>query len=121
MYAIRSYYAVINDFGKFALHLLPSGIFNKNAVNILGNGTVVNPEALLEEINDVEKSLGKISNLIISNRAHVVFPFHRITSYNVCYTKLLRPRFPLTVHSSFPIQIKLSFGHLIPDKKSVQH
>jgi adenylosuccinate synthase len=69
-------HTVINDYGKFALHLLPSGIFNKNAVNIIGNGAVVNPEALSEEINEIEKVLGSINNLFISERCHIIFPFH---------------------------------------------
>lgn len=69
-------HTVINQYGKFALHLLPSGIFNKNATNIIGNGTVINPEALCEEITEIEKMVGSIHNLMISERAHVVFPFH---------------------------------------------
>ncbi len=69
-------HTVINQFGKFKLHLMPSGIFNKNAYNILGNGMVVNPKALIEEIEDVNSKAKINFNLIISNRAHVVFPFH---------------------------------------------
>ena len=42
-------HTVVNEYGKFALHLLPSGIFRKGVVNVLGNGTVVDPEKLLEE------------------------------------------------------------------------
>ena len=69
-------HTVMNQFGKFALHLLPSGIFNKKAMNIIGNGAVVNPQALCEEIQTIEKSVGKISNLLVSERAHVIFPYH---------------------------------------------
>ncbi|MBR2317191.1 MAG: adenylosuccinate synthase [Spirochaetales bacterium] len=69
-------HTVMNQFGKFALHLLPSGIFNKKAMNIIGNGAVVNPQALYEEIQTIEKSVGKISNLLVSERAHVIFPYH---------------------------------------------
>ncbi len=69
-------HTVVNDLGKFALHLLPSGIFNRDAVNIVGNGAVVNPEALIKEINLVEKTIGEIKNLYISDRCHIIFPFH---------------------------------------------
>ncbi len=69
-------HTVVNEFGKFALHMIPSGVFNKKAINIVGNGTVINPEALLNEIKDVEKTIGEIKNLYISNRAHIIFPFH---------------------------------------------
>ena len=72
-------HTVINEHGKFALHLLPSGIFRKGIVNILGNGTVVDPEKLLDEMHDVESKGVMITpeNLRISNRAPIVFPYHR--------------------------------------------
>ncbi|PKK95038.1 MAG: adenylosuccinate synthase [Tenericutes bacterium HGW-Tenericutes-5] len=61
---------------KFALHLIPSGIFNPKIINIMGNGMVINPFALLEEL-EMLKSEGIIDfNLYISNRAHVVLPHH---------------------------------------------
>jgi len=69
-------HTVMNNFGKFALHMLPSGIFNKKAINIIGNGTVVNPEALVKEIDAIEKVIGEINNLFISDRCHIIFPFH---------------------------------------------
>lgn len=69
-------HTVVNDYGKFALHLLPSGIFNKLTINIIGNGVVVNPEALCKEVKEIEKVIGPIDNLVISDRAHIVFPFH---------------------------------------------
>ncbi len=72
-------HTVINEFGKFALHLVPSGIFRKNVVNILGNGTVVDPEKLLEELVQIRAAGVPISpeNLKISDRAAIVFPYHR--------------------------------------------
>jgi adenylosuccinate synthase len=69
-------HTVVNHYGKFALHLLPSGIFNKDALNIIANGTVVNPEALIKEIEEVEAVIGPINNLLVSERCHIVFPFH---------------------------------------------
>ena len=46
-------HTVINEFGKFALHLLPSGIFRKGVVSVIGNGVAVDPESLLKEIRYV--------------------------------------------------------------------
>ena len=72
-------HTVINEYGKFALHLLPSGIFQKGTVNLLGNGVVVDIERLWEEMEDVRGKGVRIGpdNLKISDRAPIVFPFHR--------------------------------------------
>ena len=72
-------HTVINDFGKFALHLLPSGIFRKNTVNILGNGVAVDPESLWTEMQDVMSKGVSLTpdNLKISDRASLLLPWHR--------------------------------------------
>lgn len=72
-------HTVINEKGKFALHLLPSGIFRDGVMNILGNGVAVDPENLCSEISDVESQGVKLTkeNFMISDRASIVFPFHR--------------------------------------------
>lgn len=71
-------HTVINEYGKFALHLIPSGIFRKGVVNILGNGTVVDPEKLLAEMDSIRSQGVAITpdNLKISDRAPIVFPYH---------------------------------------------
>lgn len=61
---------------KFALHLIPSGIFNPKIINIMGNGMVINPFALLEEIEMLKNEGITDYKLFISNRAHVVLPHH---------------------------------------------
>ncbi|MFI3330018.1 MAG: adenylosuccinate synthase [bacterium] len=63
------------DNKQFALSLLPSGVFNENTLNILGNGVVINPDALIKEINYIKDSNLKFT-LVISNRAHITFPYH---------------------------------------------
>lgn len=68
-------HTIINEFGKFALHQLPSGIFNKNTVNIIGNGVALNVEYLMEEMESVVKE-GIEFNLLISDRAQVLLPHH---------------------------------------------
>ena len=72
-------HTVINEYGKFALHLIPSGIFRPGVVNVLGNGTVIDPERLLEEMNSLRSDGVSVTpeNLLISDRAPIVFPFHR--------------------------------------------
>ena len=72
-------HTVINEYGKFALHLLPSGIFRKDVVNILGNGVALDPENLWKEIQQVQSQGVAISpeNLKISDRASLLMPWHR--------------------------------------------
>ena len=72
-------HTVINEFGKFALHLLPSGVFRKGVMNILGNGVAVDPENLLAEIGTLAEKGVKVTpdNLMISDRASLLLPWHR--------------------------------------------
>ncbi len=64
---------------KFALHLIPSGILYPGATNIIGNGVVVDPIGLLKEITGLrERGVKVAENLCVSNRAHVVLPYHKI-------------------------------------------
>ena len=72
-------HTVINDKGKFALHLLPSGIFHEGVVNILGNGVALDPENLWKEITEVVSKGVSVTpeNLKISDRASLLLPWHR--------------------------------------------
>jgi adenylosuccinate synthase len=64
---------------KYVLHLIPSGILHKNKINIIGSGVVVDPEALIQEINDLKsKGIDFKDNLYISKRAHLIMPYHKI-------------------------------------------
>ncbi len=71
-------HTVVNEYGKFALNLVPSGIFRREVVNVLGSGTVVNPEHLCGEIDKLRKAGITITpeNFIISDRSVIVFPYH---------------------------------------------
>ncbi|MFN5495080.1 MAG: adenylosuccinate synthase [bacterium] len=63
---------------RYALHLIPSGILSAGKVNIVGNGVVVDPEKLLEEIEGLRKRGVEVgANLRVSDRAHVVMPYHK--------------------------------------------
>ena len=72
-------HTVVNEQGKFALHLLPSGIFRKGVVNILGNGVALDCESLWTEMQDVTGKGVAITpeNLKISDRASLLLPWHR--------------------------------------------
>ena len=72
-------HTVVNEFGKFALHLLPSGIFRKGVVNILGNGVALDCESLWTEMSDVMDQGVAITpeNLKISDRTSLLLPWHR--------------------------------------------
>jgi adenylosuccinate synthase len=64
---------------KFVLKLIPSGILRSGVQAVIGNGVVVDPKALLDEVETLERSgIDVQRRLAISNRAHVIFPFHRI-------------------------------------------
>ena len=70
-------HTVINDKGKFALHILPSGIFNPETMNIVGAGTVVNFNTMHEELENIRTKSGmEIDNVFIDSRAHLIMPFH---------------------------------------------
>ncbi len=71
-------HTVINQYGKHALHLIPSGIFNPKTQNIIGSGCVVNPQSLLEEMASLAKANVELGNLWISSRAQMVMPYHRL-------------------------------------------
>jgi len=64
---------------EYIFHLIPSGVLNKNKICAIGNGVVVDPKVLIEEISLLEKQGIKVNNnLKISNLSHVIFPYHRI-------------------------------------------
>ncbi|MCF7916779.1 MAG: adenylosuccinate synthase [Candidatus Omnitrophica bacterium] len=73
-------HTVITNQKKFVFHLIPSGILHKNKICVIGQGVVVDPEVLLDEIETLKKAGIKISkkNLKISNFSHIIMPYHRI-------------------------------------------
>ncbi len=71
-------HTVVNRFGVFKLHLIPSGIFNPRTRCIIGTATVVNPDSLLDEMAQVAAAGVSLDNLWLSERAHVVLPYHRM-------------------------------------------
>jgi adenylosuccinate synthase len=69
-------HTIINEYGKFALHLLPSGAFHEKVMNIIGNGVALNVPKLREEINKLIDGGVPAPNLMISDRTQIVMPYH---------------------------------------------
>ena len=61
---------------KYAFHLLPSGVISKNTIAVIGNGVVIDPKVLLQEIKELKEDGFKVDNLYISDLAHVILPYH---------------------------------------------
>ncbi len=61
---------------KFAFHLIPSGILNENTLAVIGNGVVIDPKVLIEEIDNLKAHHVSVSNLKISDKAHIIMPYH---------------------------------------------
>ena len=69
-------HTIINNYGKFALHLLPSGVFYNHTTSIIGNGVALNIPYLFREVNElVEKGVPK-PKILVSDRAQIVMPYH---------------------------------------------
>jgi len=72
-------HTVINEFGTFKIHLVPSGIFAKNTTGLIGGGVVIDPQVLLDEIEMLNKAgIGVDGRLWVSPRSHIIMPYHKI-------------------------------------------
>ena len=69
-------HTIINDYGKFALHQMPSGIFNENTVNIIGTGVAFNIPYFVKELNYIKESGIKNPKIMISDRVQILMPYH---------------------------------------------
>ena len=70
-------HTIVADGVKYALHLIPSGILHSGKTCIIGNGVVVDPAVLIKEINGLNEKGVNTDNLLISDRAHLIMPYHR--------------------------------------------
>lgn len=72
-------HTVINEFGTFKIHLVPSGIFAKNTTGLIGGGVVIDPQVLIDEIEMLNKAgIGIDGRLWVSPRSHLIMPYHKI-------------------------------------------
>ncbi|WP_026509672.1 adenylosuccinate synthase [Butyrivibrio sp. LC3010] len=69
-------HTIVNQYGKFALHTLPSGVFHQNITNIIGNGVALNIPVLIGELKSVTDKNVPMPNLLISDRCQIVMPYH---------------------------------------------
>lgn len=69
-------HTVVNHLGEFALHIIPSGIFSPQTTCIIGNGVAINPAVLIKEMDQLNQRGVDTSRLIISDRAHLIMPYH---------------------------------------------
>ncbi len=71
-------HTVVNPYGEFKLHIVPAGIFYAHTVCLIGNGVVVNPAVLIDEVNQLNERGVDTSRLFISDRAHLIMPYHTL-------------------------------------------
>jgi len=69
-------HTVVNPYGEFRMHLIPSGIFHREVTCIIGNGVVIDPAVLLEEIEELKGHDVAVDRLFVSDRAHLIMPYH---------------------------------------------
>lgn len=69
-------HTIVNDYGKFALHTLPSGVFYSHVTNVIGNGVALNVPRLFAEVGELTKRGVPAPRLMISDRAQMVMPYH---------------------------------------------
>ena len=71
-------HTIINNYGKFALHLLPSGVFYNHTTSIIGNGVALNIPYLLKEIRELEAKGVPTPRILVSDRAQILMPYHML-------------------------------------------
>lgn len=69
-------HTIVNSYGKFALHTLPSGVFYNHTTNIIGNGVALNIPILMKEIQSITDRNVPMPNILVSDRAQIVMPYH---------------------------------------------
>ena len=71
-------HTIKNSYGKFALHILPSGVFYDHTTSIIGNGVALNIPDLVKEINDIVSKGVPMPKILVSDRAQIVMPYHQL-------------------------------------------
>ena len=69
-------HTIINDYGKFALHILPSGVFYNHTTSVIGNGVALNIQNLVDEIDSLVKQGVPQPKILVSDRAQILMPYH---------------------------------------------
>lgn len=69
-------HTIVNEYGKFVLHLLPSGVFHSNVTNVIGNGVALNIPYLKKELEELEARGVPAPQILVSDRAQILMPYH---------------------------------------------
>ncbi|MBS5737891.1 MAG: adenylosuccinate synthetase, partial [Clostridiales bacterium] len=69
-------HTIINEYGKFALHILPSGVFRSRVINVISQGVALNLDNLFSELDELEKNGVPKPQIRVSDRAQIVMPYH---------------------------------------------
>ena len=69
-------HTIVNDYGKFALHTLPSGVFYEHTTSVIGNGVALNIPVLIDEIKSITDRNVPMPKILVSDRAQIVMPYH---------------------------------------------
>ena len=69
-------HTIINNYGRFAMHLLPSGVVSQHTVNIIGNGVALNIPYFIKELNSLTEQGVPKPNIMVSDRAQILMPYH---------------------------------------------
>ena len=69
-------HTIVNNYGKFALHTLPSGVFYNHTTSVIGNGVALNIPILMEEIKSITDRNVPMPKILVSDRAQIVMPYH---------------------------------------------
>ena len=94
-------HTIINNYGKFALHQLPSGVFNTKITNIIGNGVALSVENLVTEIQKLIDSGVPKPNILVSDRAQIVMPYHKLKDLAERVSALQNRVLHLSIRTSF--------------------
>lgn len=105
-------HTIINDYGKFALHLLPSGVFYNHTTSVIGNGVALNIPYLFNEIKSLEDRGVPTPKILVSDRAQILMPYHVDlihTKKNVLAVRHLVPLSPVLHHFTQTSMLRLVF------------
>ena len=123
-------HTIINNYGKFALHQLPSGVFYSHITNIIGNGVALSVENFIKELKTLEERGVPKPNILISNRAQIVMPYHveldsmeeaRLSSHSFGSTKSGIAPFYSDKYAKIGFQISELFDDEESLKEKIQH
>ena len=123
-------HTIINNYGKFALHQLPSGVFYSHITNIIGNGVALSVENFIKELKTLEERGVPRPNILVSNRAQIVMPYHveldsmeeaRLSSHSFGSTKSGIAPFYSDKYAKIGFQISELFDDEKSLKEKIQH